>query len=284
MAAKKSAAKGNVKSAAELLGNKNSKKDEKAPEASAQALNDKKDNKVQSATSQPSPATVLKSPQSIDIQLVSDVDDSIFNQMSDLEKQTAILNLELKKERVKSDIESLKAVQEKAKEEEKARQEEKKRKAQAWENEEKRKLLQEQQKLKNLEIAYEQERQESILKNYKNKMLEQSQDMIASREDMFQEIAKLKEEREALINDFKGRFLQLTKIADQVTSDAIRVRDSYAKTVSDLQTQISILNARLEANDKKNPFAENSNAAEDAEEKNANTQLQSFENSLYQRR
>ncbi len=269
LAARKSAAKGNVKSAAELLGNKNSKKDEKAPEASAQALNDKKDNKVQSATSQPSPATVLKSPQGIDMQLVSDVDDSIFNQMSDLEKQTAILNLELKKERVKSDIESLKAVQEKAKEEEKARQEEKKRKAQAWENEEKRKLLQEQQKLKNLEIAYEQERQEKILKNYKNKMLEQSQDMITAREEMFQEIAKLKEEREALINDFKGRFLQLTKIADQVTSDAIRVRDSYAKTVSDLQTQISILNARLEANDRKNPFAENSNAAEDAEEKNA---------------
>ena len=176
--------------------------------------------------------------------------------MSDLEKQTAILNLELKKEKVKNDIESLKAIQEKAREEEQDRIDEKKRKIQAWENEEKRKILQEQQKLKNLEIVFEQTRQEELLKGYKNEMLKQVQNNIASREPLYKEIASLKEEREQLVNDFKGRFIQLTQMADEATNNAIRTRDQYAKTISDLQTQISILTARLEASEKQNPFSD----------------------------
>ena len=203
------------------------------------------------------------------LQLVKDVDDKIFDQMSELEKQTAILNLELKKEKVQSSIESLKAMRNKAQQEENARKEEEKRKQQEWENEQERKLLQEQQKLKELEISLENARQEKILKAYKNKMLQQMQDFIASKEETYKEISTLRNEKAKLINDFKGRFVQLKQLADQATSDAIKVRDEHAKTVSDLQTQISILNARLEAAmAQQNPFAEGE-AQPAAEEENA---------------
>lgn len=191
-------------------------------------------------------------------QIIEDIDDDVFAKMSDLEKETAVLNLELRKEKVKNDIEALKAMRDKAKEEEEARKNAEKLKQIALEKEEERKILLEQQKLKNLEIVYEKERQEKLLKAYKNKMLEESQKWIERNAENYKEIADLKSERQKLINDFKGKFVQLTKMADEATNEAIRVRDNYAKTISDLQTQISILNARLEASEKTNPFAENS--------------------------
>ncbi len=191
------------------------------------------------------------------VQLVKDVDDKIFDQMSELEKQTAILNLELKKEKVQNSIDSLKAIRSKAQQEELARKEAEKRKQQEWENEQEKMLLQEKQRLKSLEIALENARQEKILKAYKNKMLKEMQDFIASKEETYKELAALRQERAQLINDFKGRFVQLKQLADQATSDAIQVRDEHAKIVSDLQTQISILNARLDATTaQQNPFAD----------------------------
>lgn len=261
---------GKVQSAAALLGGQNNAANNKAGVKNA-APNAVKGNAAallqQASAAQ---ATKTASPQAketptaqkqvqktgnIDIKVVKDVEDSVFDQMSDLEKQTAILNLELKKEKVRSDIESLKAVQAKAREEEKARQEAEKRKIQEWENEEKRKILQEQQKLKELEIAYEKARQEKLLNSYKTKMLEESQKFITSRGETYKEIADLRADRQSIISDFKARFLQLTELADKATSEVIRVRDDYAKTISDLQTQISILKARLEASEQQNPFA-----------------------------
>lgn len=192
---------------------------------------------------------------------VDDIDDDVFNKMSGLEKETAILNLELRREKVKNDIESMKALRAKAEEEEKLRKGAEARRQEEEKIERQKKLLQEQQKLKNLEIKYEQLRQEKLLKDYKNKMLEQEQLWIEGNATIYQEIEDMKKERQKLINDFKGRFTQLTKLSDQVTSEVIKVRDSYAKTISDLQTQISILRARLEANEKTNPFADNTSSS-----------------------
>ena len=126
--------------------------------------------------------------------------------------------------------------------------------------------MQEKQKLKNLELLYEKARQEKLLKAYKNKMLHEKQTQILEKAKTYEEIAELKQERKKLINDFKGRFIQLTKLADKATNDVIKVRDNYAKTISDLQTQISILRARLEASEKTNPFAEGGSGANAAAE------------------
>ncbi len=264
---KPAASNNGVKSAAELLGQKNipqpmGQNSSASVKSAAQLLGQKSPQ----AQEQPTKVqNVMPKASNIDIKVIDDVEDAVFDQMSDLEKQTAILNLELKKEKVKSDIESLKAIQEKARQEEQARKDEAKRKIQEWENAEKRKILQEQQKLKELELAYEKERQEKLLNSYKTKMLEEKQDFISSRADAFKEIAELRDERQKLINDFKARFMQLTELTDKATSEAIRIRDNYAKTVSDLQTQISILKARLETEDSQNPFANEEKKAEEEE-------------------
>lgn len=192
-------------------------------------------------------------------QIIEEIDDNVFAKMSDLEKQTAVLTLELRRERVKNEIEALKNVRAKAIEEEKARVEAEKRKQIEWEKEQEKKILQEQQKLRTLDIKYEDLRQEKLLNSYKNQMLDEQQKWIKSNVETYQEIEDLKKERQKIINDFKGKFTQLTQMADQTTSEAIKVRDNYAKVISDLQTQISILRARLEANEKTNPFADGAN-------------------------
>ena len=68
--------------------------------------------------------------------------------MSDLEKQTTLLNLELKKERVQNEIAAVKAQRLKAQQEEEARKEEEERKRIEWENEQERLMVAEQTKLK----------------------------------------------------------------------------------------------------------------------------------------
>lgn len=199
-------------------------------------------------------------------QIIEDIDDNVFAKMSDLEKQTAVLTLELRRERVKNEIEALKNVRAKAIEEEKARVEGEKRKQIEWEKEQEKKVLQEQQKLRALDLQYEKLRQEKVLNAYKNQMLEEQQKWVKSNIETYQEIEDLKKERQKIINDFKGKFTQLTQMADQTTSEAIKVRDNYAKIISDLQTQISILRARLEANEKTNPFADGANGSMQEEE------------------
>ena len=264
----------NVKSAADLLKKEPSPlslgdskeqpapavKNIPAPQAPAQVQTQAP---AQASASQPIMPTVSSG---LDSYIVEDIDDDVFDQMSDLEKQTAILNLELRKEQVKSNIEALKSVQEKARAEEEAKKEAERRKTIEWEKEQERKVLQEKQKLKNLELLYEKARQEKLLKAYKNKMLHEKQTQILEKAKTYEEIAELKQERKKLINDFKGRFIQLTKLADKATNDVIKVRDNYAKTISDLQTQISILRARLEASEKTNPFAEGGSGANAAAE------------------
>ena len=253
-------AQSGVKSAAELLGTADNTKTKNGVKSAAELLGTGGTQQATTTTPQaketPTQQNVVPKTGNIDVKIVKDIEDNVFDQMSDLEKQTAILNLELKKEKVKSDIEALRAVRAKAIEEENKRKEEEKRKAKEWENAEKRKIIQEQQKLKSIELAIEAARQEKLLNAYKTQMLEEMQKFITSRQETYKEISDLKAERQSLINDFKARFLQLTELADKATSEAIRVRDNYAKTISDLQTQISILNARLEANEQQNPFAQ----------------------------
>lgn len=227
---------------------------DETPQASVQNIPAPRPNVPEPAAA---PISIPAPVSSLDSHIVEDIDDSVFNQMSNLEKETAILNLELRKEQVKSNIEALKSVQEKARQEENAKKEAERRKTIEWEKEQEKKVLIEQQKLKNLELLYEKARQEKLLKAYKNKMLEERQAFIKDKADIYNEIAELRNDRQKLINNFKGRFIQLTKMADQATNDVIRVRDNYAKTISDLQTQISILRARLEASENANPFAEN---------------------------
>ena len=73
------------------------------------------------------------------------VNNDLFNQMSDIEKQTTLLTLELRREKVRNEIEAIKAQRDKAMKEQLAADEEKKRQEFEWKKEQEAKVLREQQ-------------------------------------------------------------------------------------------------------------------------------------------
>ncbi len=214
-------------------------------------------------------------------EILSKAESELFNQMSDIEKQTSLLNLELRREKVKNEIEALKAQRLKAQEEIKQKEEEKERKRIEWEKEQERKLLIEEQKLRELNIQYERLRQESILKAYKEQLLQENQNWVNNNELLYGQIMKVEEERDSLVKNFKMKLNHLSQLAEKAAETAETAKKNYTRELANLQTQISILKSRLEAEktareqdqngtgtkDKANPFASISDDGEEGEKK-----------------
>lgn len=195
------------------------------------------------------------------------VNNELFTRMSDLEKQTTLLNLELKKERVANEIAAVKAQRQKAQEEEEAKREQKERERIEWQNEQDRLMVEEQRKLKEVEMAMEKLRQEKIVKAYKETMLASTQKWIKKNSEIYAEMAKKDKEIKDLIADQKNKLSIIQQKAEETKTKAEAARINHDKKVANLESQISILKTRLEAeiekakkakisrSSKKNPFA-----------------------------
>lgn len=188
--------------------------------------------------------------------ILSEVDNDLFNQMSDIEKQTALLTLELRREKIRAEIDAMKAQRQKAIEDQKNMDAERENKRLAMEKELEQKIIEEQTKLRKIELAYEKLRQERLLNAYKEHMLEQEQEWIKSNQAIYDEIANQKKEQELWTTKYKEKLKNLVSLSENVVRDAQIKMESYKREVNDLQTQISILKARMEAQQKTNPFGQ----------------------------
>ena len=195
-----------------------------------------------------------------EITKLPEIDDAVFDKMSDLEKQTALLNLELHKKKVKNEIEAIKNQRRQAIIQEQEKAEEKERQKVEWEKEQERKVLQEQQRLRELDIQFEKERQERLLNAYKNEMLAANQAWIAHEGSLYKKIQDLKNENSSLLDDMKNKLKTIQSNVDVVSAKSSEAIGEYQKAIDNLQTKISVLNARIAAQEKeiekKNPFAE----------------------------
>ena len=201
--------------------------------------------------------------------VLEELDDEIFSQMTDIEKQTAILSLELRREKLKNEIEAIKAQRLKAQNEVFEKEEAERLKRQEWEKEQERKIIEEQVKLRKVEIAYEKMRQEGLLNAYKEQMLKEQQRWIENNAGIYERIAHEKKDREEFTQNVKERLTRLMDALNRANQVAETAVENHKKEVSELQTQISILKARLEAEKKTNPFADGqvpANAAAEPEE------------------
>ncbi len=188
------------------------------------------------------------------------MDEEIFSQMSDIEKQTALLNLELRREKIRNEIEAIKNQRKQAVVDEQEKKEAQRREKIEWEKEQEQKVLQEQQKLRELDIQFENARQEKLLNAYKNQMLAENQKWIAHNGELYKQIEQLKEEKLAIYDDSKKKFENINVSAQKAIDAVKEINKANKKQISDLETQISILKARIEAQEqemsKQNPFAE----------------------------
>lgn len=184
----------------------------------------------------------------------------LFNQMSDIEKQTTLLSLELKRERIRNEVEAAKAVREKAEYEKRSQEEAKKRQEAEWKNQQALNMVKAQEELKQKEIELEKVKQRKALTAYMNSMLEQKQLWIAENGKLYDEIRKLKEANSALRASYKNDLNVVQEESSKILNSADTARNNYERAVASLTAQNAQLRKRIETMEKTsksdaNPFA-----------------------------
>lgn len=185
----------------------------------------------------------------------------LFNQMSDIEKRTALLNLELRREKLQNEIEAVKIQRQQALLAEEEKVEAQRLKNIEFEKEQERKVLIEQEKLRELDIQFEKLRQEKLLSSYKNKMLEENQKWIEHNADFYKQIEALRKSKKDLTAETKQKLEQLQQQALAAKEAHLAKVDELNKKIIDQQSQLKVLRTRIETLEKekeearRNPFA-----------------------------
>ena len=190
--------------------------------------------------------------------IMDQVKEDLFSQMADIEKQTSLLTLELKREKIKNEIAAMHEARQKAIEEEKEKQLEKERRQKEWEREQEKKLLAEKQKLKETEIKFEKLRQERVLKAYKENMLKTNQEWVDYNSRLYNQLVKEEKDQNTLIAKQKEYFGTLNGVISDLVTVAQKAKEKYNREIANLQTQVAILKSKLEA--EKSAFEESKKA------------------------
>ena len=169
----------------------------------------------------------------------------LFSKMSDLERKTTLMNLELRRERLQNEIEAVKNQRRQAMQQEKEKEEAARLKALEKEKEIEKKLLEEQQKLRELDIKFETLRQEKLLGAYKNKMLEETQKWIEHDGVFYKQIGDLRQERRNFATEIKDKMEAIKKEAVLAHGTYISRLEAMKKEKEDMQQQINILKDRI---------------------------------------
>lgn len=197
--------------------------------------------------------------------ILAQTNNDLFNQMSDIEKQTTLLSLELKRERIRNEVEAAKAVREKAEFEKLAQEEAKKRQEAEWKNQQELKMIKAQEELKQKEIELEKVKQRKALTAYMNSMLEQKQLWISENGKLYEEIRKLKDTNTALRTSYKNDLSNVQTQSSKLLSSAETARNNYERAIASLTAQNAQLRKRIEsmeqaaktnASTNTNPFAD----------------------------
>lgn len=197
--------------------------------------------------------------------VLAQTNNDLFNQMSDIEKQTTLLTLELKREKIRNEVEAAKAVRERAEQEKIALEEAKARQEAEWQKEQEIKVIKAQEELKQKEIELEKIKQRKALTAYMNSMLEQKQSWINENAKLYNEIQTLKETNANLRSSYKKDLESVSEQSEQVLKNAEIAKGNYDRTVASLTAQNAQLKKRIEAdelaakNGNANPFSTGEN-------------------------
>lgn len=171
--------------------------------------------------------------------ILSKVDNDLFNQMSSIEKQNTLLNLELKREELKNKVEALRNTRIRAKEEEENRRRAEQEKLKDQEAERQALILAEQTKLKQKEIELEKVRQAKVLNEYMNEMLKMNQEWVSKNAELQNQIQELKNDRAVLIKSFEESISQVQHNSFTLQKSAEMALANHNRTVASLNSQIA---------------------------------------------
>ena len=238
---------------------------------------EKTPNEASTETSSTEELSVVEAPKSpfenFGNTILARVDNDLFNQMSNIEKQTTLLNLELKREEVRNKVEALKAQREKAIAEEAARKIQEEQKIKELELEREMKLLEAQEKIKEKEIELEKVRQAKLLNDYMNEMLLVNQKWVEKNAELQNKVAELQQEHIALIKEFEEKMDNVKNESSTTLTLANTAKDAFNRMVTSYKSQIRNLKKsltdketafeQLKSGNSANPFADLASAGID---------------------
>lgn len=190
--------------------------------------------------------------------ILSQMDDDLFSQMSEIEKSTTLLTLELRREKIRNEIEAQKAIRQRAfdelerqKEEAKLKDFEKKKQIEAQVLQEKQLLLDKQQMLEVL-------KQKKLLNAYMNHMLVSQQGWLKEKEDLYAQLAAAEQEKKELTDLFKAKIEKLVDASAKNMQAAEAAKANFDRVVKSLKARNEQLRKRIEADAKIIKNAQNS--------------------------
>ncbi len=189
------------------------------------------------------------------------IDNDLFNQMSEIEKKTVLLNLELRREKLQTEIEAVKNQRQQALVAEEERKKALELQIEKEKQEMEKQVLAEKEKLRLLDIEFEKIRQESLLSAYKTKMLEEKQNWISENANFYKTIKSLRESNKSIVSDAKKKMETLASEAQKAKEAHDEQINVYRKQIKDQNSQLSVLRNRITRLERErdaasqNPFA-----------------------------
>ena len=201
--------------------------------------------------------------------ILARVDNDLFNQMSNIEKQTTLLRLELRREELKTRVEALRNARIKAQQEEDARIRAEEERAKDVENERQAKIIAEQEKLKEKEIELEKVRQAKVVNDYMNEMLLVNQQWVAKNSELQRRVHELEEEMQKMsqeyhvkLSDIRAEISTLIPRAEKAVNVFKRKMEALNGHINQLKS--SMLEREDEIKQLSNPFANDAAPGKDA--------------------
>ncbi len=211
--------------------------------------------------------------------ILSQIDSDLFTQMSEIEKSTTLLTLELRREKIRNEIEAQKAIRQKTYDDRERQKAEEKLKNLEKEKQIEAQVLREKQILMDKEQFLEVLKQRKLLNAYMNHMLVEHQKWLSEKEDLYAQLSAKEEEKKELIALFKQKIDKLLEISAKNIQTAEAAKANFERIIKGLKARNEQLRKRIEADAKTIKNAQNSlymkaQSLEELKEKNAAAAIQ----------
>ena len=206
--------------------------------------------------------------------ILSQIDSDLFQQMSEIEKSTTLLTLELKREKLRNEIEAQKAVRQRSADERERLKEEQRLKDLEKQKQIEASLVREQQTLIDKKQLFEVLKQRKLLNAYMNSMLIAEQEWLKEKEELYARLAKAEQEKKDLVELFKTKIDSVLDVSTKNIQIAETAKANFERIVKGLKARNEQLRKRVEADARiiksaKNSLYLNSRSIEELKEKNA---------------
>ena len=206
--------------------------------------------------------------------VLSQMDSDLFSQMSEIEKSTTLLTLELRREKIRNEIEAQKAIRRRAADELEKQEYETKVRALEKKKELEALVFKEKQLAVDKEKVFELLRQRKLINAYMNQMLVMQQDWLKEKESLYAQLAEAEQEKQAIIASFKQKVDGVLEASAKNIQAAETAKSNFERIIKGLKARNEQLRKRIEADaqiikNAKNSLYLKSQSIEELKDKNA---------------